>query len=853
MKQKIKKALLAACLVANLAADMFLASVTDIRATEALSELVENGLVIEESKKHQLLKEDIALPRRIRGLEDAEIMYDVIPADSPYASVEGDVLEITRPNAGDGNFDFILRATVSSDGAVYTKQFPLTVWENFAEDSYAGYIYCCFADTKKDISDVQQVHFFLSEDGLNWTALNGCNPAFLAGNDFRDDIISYGENSTNYYIRQGTKIEDTVSGDASVLFPFEGRDQGIRDPYLIRGCKEDGSDSGKIWLLATDLNIMATVYGGDPSSNRAGDWGEMTHGEGSTHLFIYETEDWVHWTRRWIDVGSEIGAGAAWAPEAIYNPAKDNYLVYWSCRVEVDGYSRNRLYCNETEDFVNFGPTKLYEAEPFYSKNWAPSGVSAGDDGYGNIDTSQLWVAEKDENGNVVNPYGTLYRLVKDETDNHIELMSAKTVLDPDVDYEKSNPVGIKPYTLDGKTYRTLTELNTLTSDARNYKRADIVYHWFQDQSTGNHFEYIEQNDMEKYNGAFEGATMFKFIDRDEWCIMIDNYGTPGIRYEPYVTTDLSEPNSIKKLTGGYGRTSGDIGCHGTMIPITAGEYNRLIDTYNADPTVDNYHPIDYIEIDHKAPVKNLKAQLKNRSGELLAALSGSSYSEGVMAQMRTLLTQIAEAETDKNAESVELSRMLARIDALLKNKRISIPENKQEPTEIIVSDALYLDEDELVLCTKKTEGLGTTAKLTAELNVETDTQAVIFSSSNPEVAVVDHTGAVTAKKAGSAIITAATAGGLKAECSVTVMGVPDRIILKKKSIRLKKGKSFQIKATVPKGTVCSKFTYQSDKKKVASVSKTGKITARKKGTARITVRAGNHSKAKAVLKVNVK
>lgn len=32
------------------------------------------------------------------------------------------------------------------------------------------------------------------------------------------------------------------------------------------------------------------------------------------------------------------------------------------------------------------------------------------------------------------------------------------------------------------------------------------------------------------------------------------------------------------------------------MIPVTAEEYNTLIDTYNADPTVDNYHKIEYID-----------------------------------------------------------------------------------------------------------------------------------------------------------------------------------------------------------------------------------------------------------------
>lgn len=56
---------------------------------------------------------------------------------------------------------------------------------------------------------------------------------------------------------------------------------------------------------------------------------------------------------------------------------------------------------------------------------------------------------------------------------------------------------------------------------------------------------------------------MFKFNDRDEWCIMIDYYGSSSVRYEPYTTTDLSKADSVKKLTSGYGRTGGDVGCHG--------------------------------------------------------------------------------------------------------------------------------------------------------------------------------------------------------------------------------------------------------------------------------------------------
>ena len=481
------------------------------------------------------------------------------------------------------------------------------------ENKMAGYLYVCFADTA-DGKDVQQIHFFLSEDGLNWKAVNGCLPVYMVGTEFPvkqymfqkdwklqtiDEEQCYDETpaaSTNGAFYRKSDIVKTKCGDASVLFPFEGRDHGLRDPYLVRGCLADGSDADTIRILATDLNIYGKQYGNViwprmTSTKEPGDNYDDSGSGGSKNLFVFETKDFVRWERRCVDVASEIGGGCAWAPEAIYNPQKDNYLIYWSCRVEADGYARNRLYCNETKDFKTFGPTKLYEQEPFY-KDW--NKYIEFNDGYGNIDTSQLWVAEGD------NRYGSLFRLVKDETNNHIQLMVADTVLDESVDYNSSNPNQIHPYTTeDGTVYASLEDI----SDLDDYRKAEIVWHWFEKNSVGDHFKKVSQKNMEKYFGAFEGATMFRFIDRDEWCVMIDNYGDNSIRYEPYLTTDLSKPDSIHKAEEGtYGRTGNTVGCHGGMIPITAGEYNQIINTYNNE---DRYQVITGIEKEKIRTEKN--------------------------------------------------------------------------------------------------------------------------------------------------------------------------------------------------------------------------------------------------------
>ena len=494
------------------------------------------------------------------------------------------------------------------------------------QEKMAGYLYVCFSDTA-DGKDVQQIHFFLSEDGLHWTAVNGCLPVYMVGEDYPvknfsfkqdwkknalpdkkiyDDTPASRENGAFY---EEASILHTTKGDASVLFPFEGRDHGLRDPYLIRGCLADGSDEGVIRILATDLNIYDRQYGDIcwprmTSTKEPGDDFDTSGSGGSKSLFVFETRDFVHWERRYVDVAGEIQGGCAWAPEAIYNPKKDNYLIYWSCRVETDGYARNRLYCNETRDFKTFGPTKLYEQEPFY-RDW--NALVDFNDGYGNIDTSQLWVGDKDH------PYDKLYRLVKDETNNHIQLMEADSVLDETVDYDGAQPNEIHPYTSrEGRTYACLEDLEGLD----DFQKAEVVWHWFAKNSVGDHFKRIPQKEMESYQGAFEGATMFPLIDRKEWCVMIDNYGDNRIRYEPYLTEDLAREDSIHKAVPGTdGRTGGDVGCHGGMIPITAKEYNQIIKTYN---DIDRYAALTGIEREQIETQKNSSGYVYHKIDILL-------------------------------------------------------------------------------------------------------------------------------------------------------------------------------------------------------------------------------------------
>lgn len=80
------------------------------------------------------------------------------------------------------------------------------------------------------------------------------------------------------------------------------------------------------------------------------------------------------------------------------------------------------------------------------------------------------------------------------------------------------------------------------------------------------------------------------------------------------------------------------------------------------------------------------------------------------------------------------------------------------------------------------------------------------------------------------------------------------KIVMNKKKVTLKVGKTFKLKVKKVKPAKASKaVTYKSSKKKVATVSKKGVIKAKKVGSAKITVTSKKNKKAKATVKVTVK
>lgn len=169
-------------------------------------------------------------------------------------------------------------------------------------DNYAGYLLAHFIGEQPD---GEQVYFSCSEDGLHWKDLNGGLP----------------------------------------VLRWEQGEQGARDPFLIRSPADN-----RFYLIATDLRI-ASGKGWKAAVN-----------EGSRDLVVWESSDLVTWSSPWAVTVGIAGAGCVWAPEAIYDEAAGEFLVFWASATQEphETERKHKIYSARTRDFRSFSPAEKY-------------------------------------------------------------------------------------------------------------------------------------------------------------------------------------------------------------------------------------------------------------------------------------------------------------------------------------------------------------------------------------------------------------------------------------------------------------------------------------------------------------
>lgn len=123
-----------------------------------------------------------------------------------------------------------------------------------------------------------------------------------------------------------------------------------------------------------------------------------------------------------------------------------------------------------------------------------------------------------------------------------------------------------------------------------------------------------------------------------------------------------------------------------------------------------------------------------------------------------------------------------------------------------------------------------------------TSVKSVTWSSDNNSVATVSSKGVVTAKANGTAVITCTTKNGLTAVCVVTVKNITvSSVTVSESKLLMQVGLTYNLSAKVlPSNATNKKVTWKSDNTSVATVSSSGKVTAKGKGQCVITATTAN-------------
>ena len=193
--------------------------------------------------------------------------------------------------------------------------------------------------------------------------------AYFAGEGTADGeqirfAVSRGNNAIEY---------DVLNQGKPILVSTVGT-RGVRDPHLLR--KQDGS----FVLIATDLRI----YGN-------GNW-DASQRTGSRSIVIWESTDLVNWSAPRLQQVAGPTAGNVWAPEAIWDPAQNAYVVFWASKIYATtdpnhtANTYNKMMFSTTTDFRTFSTPRVWK-----------------DPGYSVIDST------------VIANAGTFYRFTKDE------------------------------------------------------------------------------------------------------------------------------------------------------------------------------------------------------------------------------------------------------------------------------------------------------------------------------------------------------------------------------------------------------------------------------------------------------
>lgn len=219
-----------------------------------------------------------------------------------YISNDGKLLKRSPRNGK--KVKVTMTATVTAGKAKTKKAFDVLV--AYTDQEFQGYLFTYFEGSGPRSSD-EQIRFGASADAINWFALNNNQPIIAS---------------------------EKISGTG-----------GIRDPHILRG-----EDEKSFYMVATDMNTGKNGWAHNPG------------------IVMLQSDNLIDWKHSFIDLEKTYPVKFAniqwvWAPQTIYDPAADKYLVYFTVKYKDDlkldfysAYAKKDFSGFENEPTLMFSP-----------------------------------------------------------------------------------------------------------------------------------------------------------------------------------------------------------------------------------------------------------------------------------------------------------------------------------------------------------------------------------------------------------------------------------------------------------------------------------------------------------------
>ncbi|SME93136.1 Beta-xylosidase [Cellulosimicrobium cellulans J34] len=224
-----------------------------------------------------------------------------------------------------------------------------------------------------------------------------------------------------------------------------------------------------------------------------------------------------------------------------------------------------------------------------------------------------------------------------------------------------------------------------------------------------------------------EGPTIFKSNTEEKWYLFIDEFGGRG--YVPFESTSLDAAEWT--MSTDYEMPSRPR--HGTVLPVTQAEYDRLLRTYQPDAFVES--------------VEDVAVTVQTGSAPVLPATVTATYADGSTGPADVTWDAVdpasyAQAGTFEVGGTLAGTSVRARAVVTVTDEAVPVEGLSVTPASLQV-------------------GVGGTRRLTATVTPANATaRAITWATDDADVATVSADGVVTGVGEGHALVTATTADG---------------------------------------------------------------------------------------------